>query len=223
MIELALSSHNIPFTVAVCIMFSIALMEGVGLLFGVGFSNLLDSVFPDIDIDADIPDDFQSPDFFSRILTWLRVGKVPILVLVIVALTAFGVIGFLIQIVSYSLVAHYWPAYIASIPAVFLSIPVVRISAKILNRFIPEDESDSISVKTFIGKVVTITLGTATLGHPAEAKFKDEHGHTHYMMVEPDAEEIKFPQGSEVILLKQNGSTFQAMLNNNQLLTNKNN
>jgi hypothetical protein len=218
MIDLILANENLPFTVAIGIMITISFMEGFGLLIGVGFSNLLDSILPDFDIDTDVPDNFDTPDFFSRILTWFCIGKVPILILLILALTTFGLSGYLIQIISKSILLQFFPSFIASILAIVISVPIIKTCANMLNKIIPDDESQSISEDSFIGEVAIITLGTAKLNYPASAKFQDHHGTTHHIMVEPDEENVEFKQGTEVILTEKNNHIFKAIKNNNQLL-----
>jgi len=218
MILLFFSSDLFPFTLSVLIMFFIAAIEGVGLLLGAGFSHVLDSLFPGIDVDVDLPDDFNSPDFFTRILSWLRIGKVPVLVLILIFLTVFGLSGILIQIVSNQLWSHYVSSWIAAIPSLVLAVIVVRMSACLLEKIIPEDETEAVSSKTFIGKVATITLGTARKGKPAQAKLLDSFGKTHYIMVEPDNERDDFSQGVDVLIVEKNGSFFKAVPIENDVL-----
>ena len=64
------------------------------------------------------------------------------------------------------------------------------------------------SKESLVGRVATITLGTAKHGHPAEAKVKDQHDQTHYLMVEPDALEQEFAQGTKVLLVRKQGAVF---------------
>ncbi|MGB0534615.1 MAG: OB-fold-containig protein, partial [Paracoccaceae bacterium] len=53
-----------------------------------------------------------------------------------------------------------------------------------------------------------ITQGTATRGHPAEAKIKDRHDNIHYLRVEPLEDDGVFPQGSDVTLIRKRGDKF---------------
>ncbi|MEZ5581571.1 MAG: DUF1449 family protein [Candidatus Competibacteraceae bacterium] len=45
----------------------------------------------------------------------------------------------------------------------------------------------------FIGRVAVITLGTAGYDSPAQAKLRDQHGQTHYIMTAPDQPKNAFP------------------------------
>ena len=49
MLAMMLASENIAFSAALLLMLMIALLEGVGMLFGLGLSNLLESVLPETD------------------------------------------------------------------------------------------------------------------------------------------------------------------------------
>ncbi len=51
---------NLPFLVALGVMLAIALVEGVGLLFGIAVSSLVDELLPDMDIDADVDLDIDA-------------------------------------------------------------------------------------------------------------------------------------------------------------------
>jgi len=213
MIELLMAGPNLPFAVALCVMLVIAVIEGVAMLLGAGLSDVLDSMLPEIDLDVDFDADV-SPSTFSRLLGWLRIGRVPALMLLVVLLTAFGLIGLLLQSFANGLLGTYMPAMVAVIPAFFLSLPVVRVAGGALGAIMPTDETDAVYSDTFIGRTATIILGEATLGSSAEAKLTDEHGHTHYVMVEPDIAGTSFPQGSRVLLTEQSGAVFKAIVSN---------
>ena len=46
-----------------------------------------------------------------------------------------------------------------------------------------------------VGRMATIVLGTARQGSPAQAKVRDQHGQTHYVMLEPDEDGASFQAG----------------------------
>jgi len=233
MIEFFLAPENIPFTIAITLMLAIAFMEGVGMLLGMGLSNMIDSVLPDFDADVDLgidvdvdsvsggADMLDAPNVFSRMMAWLRVGKVPFLVLMIIFLTTFGFAGFVIQSLVKSVISFYLPWFVAIIPAVIVALPIVRVSGSVIGKLIPQDESSAVSEKSFIGQIAVVTAGVAEKGMPAQAKLKDKYGQTHYILVEPEVEGIKFIQSDEVLLIKQNGSLFTAIENPSQSLSDK--
>ncbi|PJA26079.1 MAG: hypothetical protein COX57_00005, partial [Alphaproteobacteria bacterium CG_4_10_14_0_2_um_filter_63_37] len=67
------ADQNFPFMVALGLMAALALLEGVGLLLGAGLSQLLERIFPSVDLDVDGPD-VDSPGVISQILGWFHIG-----------------------------------------------------------------------------------------------------------------------------------------------------
>lgn len=217
MMELLTASQNIAFTVALAVMLTIAIMEGVAMFLGAGLSDFIDSILPETDLDLDLDLDADG-SVFSKVLGWLRVGRVPALMLLIVFLTAFGLIGLALQSAIESVVGFYLPAWMAVIPAFLMALPVVRLLGGALNAIIPKDETDAVSATSFVGRIAIITLGTASAGSPAEAKLTDEHGHTHYIMVEPDEPLLNFEQGSSVLLTEHHGAVFKGIVNSSSAM-----
>lgn len=231
MIAFLLASQNLPFTVSLTLMLAIAVMEGVSTMIGAGLSDLVDSVLPemdldldvdadiDVDVDMDLDADFHTPGTFTRLLSWLRVGQVPVLILAIVFLTAFGLVGLFCQSLSIKVLGQMLPASLASVPALIVTFPLVRICGGILAHIIPKDETESVSEESFVGRVAVITLGTATPGKPAQARLSDQHGQSHYVMVEPDLANVSFEQGTSVLIVSHQGAIYKAIVNPNEALT----
>jgi hypothetical protein len=217
MFEFIIAPENTPFAVALLILMIIAILEGVGALFGAGISSIFGGLFPDSNIEIDVAD-LNSPGIFARALSWLRVGQVPILVLIIVFLLGFGISGLILQNFLLMTFGLMLPAFVAAILAFAISLPIVRVLGSGLNKIIPKDETSAVSKDTFIGRVATITLGESKNGSPAEAKVKDSFGKYHYIMIEPDIEGDIFVQGSKVLLVRQSGSKFYAIKNENQIM-----
>lgn len=223
-------------------MLIIAAVELVGALMGLQASAMLDSLLPEVDADIDLDIDMDldleadyaggpldvdapsvpdspSPGPLSQVLGWLCVGKVPILVLLIVFLTAFGLAGFFLQGLIGGLVGAPLPAALAVIPALAAALPATRGAGLTLAKIMPKEHTEAVSRKQFIGKVATVIRGEARKGTPAEAKLTDRHGQTHYILLEPDDEESVFKQGTEVIVVKQSGSIYQAIVNTSAALS----
>ncbi len=202
MIEFFTADPNLPFAIALALMLAIAIIEGVGLLFGIDASGPFDALLPDIDLDANVA---STP--LSNTLGWLHIGKIPFLMLLVIFLAAFGSIGLCIQSISQNISDSMLSPSIASIPALISSLLVVRFLGGGLGKILKE-ESSAVSQESFIGKIATITLGTAESGQPAQAKLQDEHGQTHYVMVEPCVEEEAYQTGETVVLVERKDSFF---------------
>ena len=201
-----LAPENLHFSVAIVVMFGLAAVETLAVLLGGGASHLLDSFFHhELHLDAD--------GHAPGVLGWLHFGRVPMLVLVIIFLTAFGVSGLLIQSMVRSLLGSALPSLIAAVPAFLLAIPTVRVLGGLFAKIIPKDETTAVSQDSLIGRIATIVSGTAARDEPAEARLKDQHGQEHYVMVEPDIDGEHFHRGTDLLLVKRNNSIYRAIRN----------
>ncbi|MCF8500167.1 MAG: DUF1449 family protein, partial [Rhodospirillum sp.] len=146
----------------------------------------------------------------------ILIGRVPLLMLLIVFLTAFGLFGFGIQTIAQSLFGAPLHGALASIPAVLFSLPVVRGFGRLFLRWFPSDLSDAPNREGLIGRVAVVFRGEARRGSPAEAKIKaktkDGSGPTHYLLVEPDGEGT-FLAGDEVLIVRRIGTHYAAIPN----------
>lgn len=230
MFDFLFASANLPFTVALGLMAGIGILEGVATMLGLGMSGAIDSLLPDTDIDIESPHphldgtdviDAHAQDIgglFSRLLSWLHIGRVPILMLFIVFLCAFGSIGLVLQALAANVSGYLLPGFIAAVPAFIGAVATVRVTGSLLIRIMPKDETSAVSETTFIGRVAVITIGTARKGNPAQAKLHDQFGQTHYVMVEPDDADVAFATGQDVLIVKRAGHIFTAIANTSESL-----
>ena len=211
MLTFLTEAANLPFSVALAVMIAFVLLEVISLSLGAGVSSIIDALLPDLDLglDADLPD--NSPSTFTHILSWFRVGEVPLLMLLLVALTAFGLSGLLLQSLARMITGNLLPPLIAAIPACFCAVPFIRVIGGLLNTYMPKDETTAVSEDSLIGRSAIVLAGTATQGKPIQAKVRDEHQHTHYILVEPELPEEKFNAGETVIVSSKKGAIFQAV------------
>ena len=246
MIEFFFAPFNASFAVAIGLMILIAAFEVVGALIGMSPSAAVDSMLleveldmdvdldVDLDIDVDLDTDVAGGAFdsdistgpdtvaagpLSHILGWLCVGRVPILVLLVVFLTAFGVSGLAMQGLVHSLVGAPLPQVVAAILAFLAAIPATRFSGLALAAIMPKEQTEAVSQQRFIGKVATIVRGEARRDLPAEAKLTDQFGQTHYLLVEPDDGSQTFTKDTDVIVVKQTGSVYRAIPNTSAAMT----
>jgi len=212
MAEFLFDSGVLPFTVAIGLMFAIAMLEGVGMLIGAGFSGIIENILPDIDVD--VPDASAS-GLFTKLLGWMHYGRVPVLVILVCFLTAFGLTGMTMQAFVHGAVGFYLPSLIAVAAALFASLPFTRVFTALMARIIPRDETSAIAAEDFIGNNAVITIGTAVKGRPAEAKFADRFGQTHYVMVEPDEAGLEFTAQDRLILAEKSAKGYYAIRDEN--------
>lgn len=219
MIDFLLTPANTPFVVALGIMLALAVIEVLSVSLGMGLSEMLDSLVPDMDVDVDIDVDVEGDvsavggpvDSLMKVLAWLRIGEVPVVMLLVVFLTGFGLSGLVLQYVVNALIGKTLPGGLAVIPAMFVAVPMVRYFGGLLGKYMPQDETYAVSEGSFPGMVATVTMGVAKVGKPAQAKLKDKHGQTHYILVEPDNPGETFSQGDKTIIVSQNGAVYKVI------------
>ncbi len=217
-LSFANDASNFPFSVALVVVAILAAIEGVGLMIGAGIFGFLDGLLPEVDLGVDAPD-LTSPSLSGQFLTWLRIGQVPAIFTLIVFLVAFGLIGLFLQGIVSSILGAPLPALLATVPALILAVPVVRTGNVVLAKIIPKDETSAVSRDSFIGKLATITGGTAKVGYPAQGKIKDQHDQTHYIPIQPDVETDVFSRGEIVLLVRRKRSVYFAIRPESEGLT----
>lgn len=227
------AAGNAPFVIALLVMLGLAAVELVALLTGFSLHDAVDKLVvghADLDgvhgvgqhghagMDA-TTGGHDAPGPIGRFLAWMYVGKVPVLMILIVLLTAFGAFGLIAQALVASVLGRPLPAALAA-PAIFLlCLPLVRGAVGTLARIMPGDESSAIDPKTLVGRTATVTGGIARTGMPAQARVADAFGTDHYVLVEPEDGSDIFASGTVVLLVRQvGGSRFTAIGNPNQAL-----
>lgn len=190
-----------PFWIALLLVLGISLLEGIGLLLAVSPSNTVDAYLPDFDDTA----------WLGKVLGWLHLGRLPALVLLLLFLTGYALFGFALQHMLLTLTNHTLPAMVAGLLAIPAGIATTRSLGALLSHILPQDESSAVSEQSFVGRSATISAGHARQGLAAQARIKDQHGRTHYLMVEPDVDSLILEEGSEVLLVSKRGSFYRAI------------
>lgn len=100
-------------------------------------------------------------------------------------------------------------------PALFLHSFVARG----IGYFTARDDSTAVHSDSFVGKTATVVIGQTTKGKPTQAKLKDQHGQTHYVLIEPHREEDTLNAGDEVVIVDRRGNLFEVMPNDIDLIS----
>lgn len=218
MLDLILAPQNFVFGVAIMLMLLLFILELMAFMIG-GGNDWVDGFLPDslTEAHAEIGIDKVDAGIAIRFLSWLYVGKVPLLMLLVLFLAIFGLTGFVLQSLVFSVVGVYLPMLVAGMVVWFLSLPLLRLSAKGLYKILPRDETSAIEISELIGRVGVVTLGTATHDQSAQIRVKDTHGQNHYVMAFSDTEDV-LKQGDTVLLVSQTGVNFKAIKNVNEIL-----
>lgn len=198
-------------------MLALGAVEVVSLLIGFSPSASIDSALPEVpgDIDVDVPD---APDAgavafgpLSYMLGWLSVGRMPVLVLFVIFLTAFALSGYAVQWLALRALGFALVAPLAAVPAVVGGAYATRHLGRWLGRFFPREQTEAASQKDMIGSYATILRGEARKGQPAEAKTHDLRGRSHYVLIEPDDAEATYTAGQRVFIVGQDRNIYRAV------------
>lgn len=231
MFDLLLQPSVIPFAVALGLMLALALLEVVTVLLGIGLSDALESMLPDVDLpdvdlpdvdapDVDLPDveldggnaidAVSSPGIFALFAAWLCIGRVPALIIFIAFLTAFGITGLVVQQAAISISGVPLATLIAVAVSLLIALPLTRYVALAFAWIMPQTETEAVEQTSFVGQVAEVIRGTARVGEPAEAKLSDRYGKVHYLLVEPEAGGRELSAGAKVVVLEKRGAAFLA-------------
>lgn len=189
MIDFLVQSGTAPFTIALLLMVLLGLVEAIGL----GSSAIEVG-------DAEL----------GGALDWLNIGRLPLLMLLVVFLTAFGLTGLILQSAAIALTGTLLPWFAAVPAALLISGPAVRWLGAGLSRVLPRDETTAVDIDSLIGRRARIVIGTARRGSPARARVADAHGHTHHVMVEP-TDDASLTETAMLLLTARDGDIFQAV------------
>ena len=196
------AGDNVPFVAALVLMLLIGIVEAMGLGGGLAAGDGFD-----VDIDGDV--NVETPS----LLSWINVGRLPLLMLIVVFLFVFGMTGLICQRIIFGVTGLTAPWWLASPIAFAGALPVTRVFGQGVAKIMPKDETTAVSRDSLVGRVAVIVTGEARSGSAAQARVRDEHGQTHYIMVEPDTAADTFAQGASVLLVRRAGATFFAIHN----------
>jgi hypothetical protein len=188
------------------------LLVGLMLIQMLGAADLVPDL--DSDMDGDV-DGFGAAD---GLLSFLGLGRLPLMIWLALFLLTFLLIGYIGQQLVAGATGALLTAWIAGPLAGIAAIPATAIIARPLGRIMPKDESTAVSIDSLVGRFATIDSGTATPGNPARAKVKDVFGHMHNVMVEPDNDGQQFDPGEKLLLVRREGDVFKAISQGGQQL-----
>lgn len=190
MLEFLGASQNFVFVSAIVLMLLIGAVELLGL--GGAF-----------DLEADLDG--------GDLLSWLGVGRLPLLMLVVVFLAIFGSLGLIVQQVILDATGALISPWIAGPATLIAGLPLTGLAARGLARILPQDHSTAIMLDDLVGRMGAIVTGRATQGSPARARVEDHHGQPHFVMVEPDNPGQSFEEGEHVLLVRREEGLFRAI------------
>src|SRR4051794_31596068 len=122
-IDALLAADVRPFAVAAAIMVALGAIELLTSLVGFSISHY---VGKDVHLDSEGD---GGDGGIAGLMLWINAGRVPLLILIMLALGLFSIAGFLLQGIAHSAGLQV-PAWIAAIAAIAAAIPAVRVTSR---------------------------------------------------------------------------------------------
>ena len=145
MLEILLSDANYWFSVALFIVVILFTLELTFLLFGISALGLLDdSPVANVEIDG---------SSLLAIGNWLNIDKVPLLVWLVCFLSFFGLLGFLLNAATHSLLQFTLPSWISIIFATVCSLFATSKLSIGVAKLLPKMQSSALNNDDFVGAV----------------------------------------------------------------------
>jgi len=191
-----LADYNMPFAVALVVMVLLGLVQAVGL----------GGLLGDADADAD-----ADSGFADGLLSFLGIGRVPLMIWLISFLVLFAAVGVGIQALADGLLGGPLDRWLAAVLAGLAAVPVNGLLVRPLAAILPGDETTAVGLDSLLGRRARIVTGKAAAGYPARAQVHDHHGQVHYVMVEPHEAGSEMLEGDELLLVRREHETFFGM------------
>lgn len=205
---LLLAEQNRLFALALVLMLLLGVLEMISLFSG-SFTSVVDSILPE-SLDQDVS--LDGAGVWVRFLDWLYIGRVPLMMVLVIALAVFGCLGMAMQQVVFSVSGRLMSSWLATPLSAILSLPLIRSVTAMWYRIMPKDETSAIAEGSLIGRIGIITLGNADAQNAAQVRVKDSLGHQHYIMAIVDDGQ-KLEQGCSVLVVAQQGHLFRVIRN----------
>lgn len=206
MVEFIFTQANLPFSISLSVVLFLGLFEALAMVLGFSLVGALDEWAPiDFDLDADI-----SASGFTGVAGWLCLNRLPLLIWFVLVLVSFSIIGYTSNYLSLLITSQFLPQPISLPIALIFTAFCCRYLGASLARLLPKNETSAVSIDTLLGCIGTVTVGCAIKGNPSEAIVKDRYLQKHYVLVEPEVPGVEFRVGTQVVLLKRDGTVWSA-------------
>lgn len=196
--ELLFSPECAPFAIAAAILVGLTAIEMLAMVMGFSMTEFLGK--PEV----------HGHDGILAYLSWLNLGGVPLLILMMLTLGLFAMTGFALQAVANAFWAPL-PSLIAVIPAALATIPMVRASSRTVARIVPHDETYAVDLDALLGRTAEVSIGPLDQGLPGRARVKDQHGNWHVLRARAAKGEGPLAIGASILLVDHKANVFIAI------------
>lgn len=199
--DILLASDVRPFAIAAAIMVTLGGIEMLTMIVGFSISEL---------IGKDFALESESHSAIGGLFLWINAGRLPLLILLILALGIFSIAGFMLQGVAHSL-GMATPVILAALAAAALSLPAIRVTSRGIARIIPRDETYAVNESDFVGHVAEVSVGPLDQGLPGRVRLKDVFGNWHSVAARASPDSTPLAVGASVLLVDRDARSFIAI------------
>jgi Protein of unknown function (DUF1449) len=190
-----------PFAISAAIMVTLGGIELLTMIVGFSISEL---------IGKDFALETESHSAIGGLFLWINAGRLPLLILMILALGVFAITGFLLQAIAHS-VGTAVPVTLAALAAAAISLPAIRFTSRGIARIIPRDETYVVDEADFVGHVAEVSIGPLDQGLPGKVRLKDVFGNWHSVAARASPDSTPLPVGASVLLVDRDARCFIAI------------
>ena len=190
-----------PFAISAAIMVTLGGIELLTMIVGFSISEL---------IGKDFALEAESHSAIGGLFLWINAGRLPLLILMILALGVFAIAGFLLQAIAHS-VGTAVPVALAALAAAAISLPAIRFTSRGIARIIPRDETYAVEESDFVGHVAEVSIGPLDQGLPGRVRLKDVFGNWHSVAARASPDSTPLPVGASVLLVDRDARSFIAI------------
>jgi hypothetical protein len=190
-----------PFAVAAAIMATLGGIEVLTMIVGFSISQL---------VSTDFAIEGEHDGVIGGLFLWINAGRLPLLILIILALGVFAIEGFFLQGIAH-IAGTAVPVTFAALAAVAFSLPVIRVTSRSIARIIPRDETYAVNDADFVGKVAEVAIGPLDQGLPGRVRLKDVFGNWHSVPARASTDSNPLPVGASVLLVDRDSKSFIAI------------
>jgi membrane protein implicated in regulation of membrane protease activity len=190
-----------PFAISAAIMVTLGGIELLTMIVGFSISEL---------IGKDFALETESHSAIGGLFLWINAGRLPLLILMILALGVFAISGFLLQAIAHS-VGTAVPVTLAALAALAVSLPAIRVTSRGIARIIPRDETYAVDEADFVGHVGEVSIGPLDQGLPGKVRLKDVFGNWHSVAARASPDSTPLAVGASVLLVDRDARSFIAI------------
>jgi membrane protein implicated in regulation of membrane protease activity len=191
-----------PFAIAAAIMATLGGIELLTMIVGFSISELIGSDFA-LEVE-------HHDSAIGGLFLWINAGRLPLLILIILALGVFAIEGFFLQGIAH-IAGTAIPVTLAAFLAAALSVPTIRVTSRGIAKIIPRDETYAVNDDDFVGKVAEVSIGPLDQGLPGRVRLKDVFGNWHSVPARADSDSTPLPVGASVLLVDRDSKSFIAI------------